>query len=198
MYPAPGAIGERRPVDKPTTRHSILLRKLPSNSDREAVRNILLFAKDLIDCELLPQPRHADDKGFASAIAHFQTFEGAKEARDLLNGKRNATNDATLVVELMHEAPPPRRRWVASQHPRQHTRPSSLGRQHHVHIHRQRPTVLAIQRHLSKHGEDVPTQRDPRSWQRRIPGQQPLLADISRQHLFRQPQFGQVGHQRRG
>ena len=107
MYPAPGAIGERRPVDKAPTRHSILLRKLPSNSDREAVRNILLFAKDLIDCELIPQPRHADDKGFASAIAHFQTFEGAKEARDLLNGKRNATNDATLVVELMHEAPPP-------------------------------------------------------------------------------------------
>ncbi|KAF1833627.1 RNA binding protein [Decorospora gaudefroyi] len=119
MYGVPGAIGERRPIEKnghslfgfgdaetspgSSGRHTIFLRKLPSNSDREAVRNILLFAKDLIDCELVPQSRYADDKGFASAVAHFQTFEGAKEARDLLHGKRNATNDATLVVELMQD-----------------------------------------------------------------------------------------------
>ena len=109
MYGLPGAIGERRPVDKsapPKARHSILLRKLPSSSDREAVRNILLFAQDLVDCELVSQPRHVDDKGFACALAHFQTLEGAREARDLLNGKRNATNDATLVVELIHDGPP--------------------------------------------------------------------------------------------
>ncbi|KAL6711513.1 cell cycle RNA binding protein whi3 [Coniothyrium glycines] len=121
-YGAPGAIGERRPMDKSglsllsfsdaesavdtKARHAIYLRKLPSNSDREAVRNILLFAKDLVDCEIMPQHRFSDDKGFASAVAHFQTLEGAKEARDLLNGKRNATNDATLVVELLPEGTP--------------------------------------------------------------------------------------------
>jgi hypothetical protein len=119
VYGLSGAIGERRPMDKSGhslfafsdaetspgngSRHTIFLRKLPSNSDREAVHNILLFAKDLVDCELVPQSRYADDKGFASAVAHFHTFEGAKEARDLLNGKRNATNDATLVVELMQD-----------------------------------------------------------------------------------------------
>jgi RNA recognition motif-containing protein len=119
----PGAIGERRPTesnghslfnfsDAETNagnnngRHTIFLRKLPSNSDREAVRNILLFAKDLIECELVPQNRYTDDKGFASAVAHFRTFDGAKEARDLLNGKRNATNDASLVVELMQDGLP--------------------------------------------------------------------------------------------
>jgi hypothetical protein len=109
MYAMPGAVGERRPLDKSPANHarySILLRKLPSTSDRDAVRNILLFAKDLVDCEILPPSRHADDKGFASAIAHFQTLEGAKEARQLLDGKRNATNDATLVVELTHDASP--------------------------------------------------------------------------------------------
>lgn len=121
-YGMPGAIGERRPIEKggfsllsfsdaesvteTKGRHAIYLRKLPSNSDREAVRNILLFAKDLVDCEIMPQHRFSEDKGFASAVAHFQTLEGAKEARDLLNGKRNATNDATLVVELLPEGTP--------------------------------------------------------------------------------------------
>jgi hypothetical protein len=118
-----GAFGERRSVDKnghsmfssfsdlesnsdAKGRHTVFLRKLPSNSDRDAVRNILLFAKDLIDCEMVPQSRFNDDKGFSAAVAHFQTYEGAKEARDLLNGKRNATNDATLIVELMQEPAP--------------------------------------------------------------------------------------------
>jgi hypothetical protein len=122
-YGMPGAFGERRSVDKnghsmfssfndleisPETkgRHTIFLRKLPSNSDREAVRNILLFAKDLIDCEMVPHSRFSDDKGFSAAVAHFQTYEGAKEARDLLNGKHNATKDATLIVELMQESAP--------------------------------------------------------------------------------------------
>jgi hypothetical protein len=117
-YGMPSAIGERRPTEKNAlsmlsslsdaelgpdvkSRHTIFLRKLPSNSDRDAVRNMLLFAKDLTDCEIVPYARYSDDKGFAIAVAHFQTYEGAKEACDRLNGKRNATNDATLVVEML-------------------------------------------------------------------------------------------------
>jgi hypothetical protein len=118
-YNMNGAIGERRPAERnglsmlsfgeadsapdSKTRNAIFLRKLPSNSDKEAVRNILLFAKDLVDCEMVPHTRFPDDKGFASAIAYFQTYEGAKEARDLLNGKRNATKDATLIVEVLQD-----------------------------------------------------------------------------------------------
>ena len=118
-YNMPGVVGERRPIERNgfsmlsfgeadttpdnKTRHAIFLRKLPSNSDKEAVRNILLFAKDLVDCEMVPQTRFSEDKGFASAIAYFQTYEGAKEARDLLNGKRNATKDATLIVEVLQD-----------------------------------------------------------------------------------------------
>lgn len=122
-YAMSGAFGERRQADKnglsmfspfsdlenspeSKARHTIFLRKLPSSSDREAVRNILLFAKDLIDCEMVPQSRFKDDKGFAAAVAHFQTYEGAKEARDLLNGKRNATNDATLIVDMVQDTAP--------------------------------------------------------------------------------------------
>ena len=118
-YNMPGQIGERRTADlntglsllsfseaetspEPKSVPAIYLRGLPSNSDRDAVRNILLFAKDLIDCELVTS-KFGEDKGFASAVARFRTLEGAKEARNLLNGKRNASNDATLVVELMQD-----------------------------------------------------------------------------------------------
>lgn len=118
-YAMPAPIGERRILEKnglsllsmseadtspePKGTHAIFLRKLPSNSDRDAVRNILLFAKDLIDCELVSASKYPEDKGFASAIAHFGSLEGAKEARNLLNGKRNATNDATLIVEIVQD-----------------------------------------------------------------------------------------------
>ncbi|KAF2677474.1 RNA binding protein-like protein [Lentithecium fluviatile CBS 122367] len=118
-YTMPAPIGERRALGKdgmsllsfseaetspePKGTHAIFLRKLPSNSDRDAVRNILLFAKDLIDCELVSASKYPEDKGFASAIAHFGSLEGAKEARNLLNGKRNASNDATLIVEMIQD-----------------------------------------------------------------------------------------------
>ncbi|KAF2464325.1 RNA binding protein [Lindgomyces ingoldianus] len=121
-YNLPAPIGERRHLEKngmsllsfseaetsaePKGYPSIFLRKLPSNSDRDAVRNILLFAKDLIDCELVPGPKYPEDKGFVSAVARFRTLEGAKEARNLLNGKRNASNDANIIVELVQEGIP--------------------------------------------------------------------------------------------
>jgi hypothetical protein len=95
---------ETKASPEPNPLPAIFLRKLPSNSDRDAVRNILLFAKDLIDCELVSAPKFGDDQGFASAIARFRTLEGAKEARNLLNGKRNGSNDATIIVELVHDS----------------------------------------------------------------------------------------------
>ena len=119
-YNMPAPIGKRRDLDKtgllsfseaetspdPKVAHTIFLRKLPSNSDRDAVRNMLLFAKDLMDCELVAAPKTPEDLGFVSAVAHFRTMESAKEARDLLNGKRNASNDATMIVELLHDTLP--------------------------------------------------------------------------------------------
>ncbi|ORY18214.1 RNA binding protein [Clohesyomyces aquaticus] len=118
----PAPMGERRHLEKngmsllsfseaetspePKGHPAIFLRRLPSNSDRDAVRNILLFAKDLIDCELVPGSKYPEDKGFVSAVARFRTLEGAKEARNLLNGKRNASNDANMVVELVQDGLP--------------------------------------------------------------------------------------------
>lgn len=78
----------------------VLLRKLPRNTSEEAVRSMLLFAKDLINTEII-KADFAEDKGFVSAIARFRTLAGAQEARDRLNGKANAANDAKMVVELL-------------------------------------------------------------------------------------------------
>lgn len=119
-YNMPAPIGKRRDLDKtgllsfseaetspdPKFAHTIFLRKLPGNSDRDAVRSILLFAKDLIDCELVSTPKTPEDMGFVSAVAHFRTVESAREARDLLNGKRNTSNDATMIVEMLHDSLP--------------------------------------------------------------------------------------------
>lgn len=100
------SFSEAEPSPEPKNHPAIFLRRLPSYSDRDAVRNILLFAKDFIDCELVSASKFPEDKGFASAIARFRTLDGAKEARNLLNGKRNASNDATLIVELVQDGLP--------------------------------------------------------------------------------------------
>jgi hypothetical protein len=81
------------------------MRKLPSNASEDALRSMLLFAKDLIDVSYIPTD-YAEDKGFQTAIAHFKTLAGAQEARDRLNGKVNATNQANMIVELVQQAAP--------------------------------------------------------------------------------------------
>ncbi|CAI6340848.1 unnamed protein product [Periconia digitata] len=119
-YTMHAPVGERRALDKnglnllsfspadtmpePKASHTIFLRKLPPKSDKDSLSNILLFAKDLIDCEVVPTSRYHDDKGHVSAIARFGSLESAKEARDLLNGKR--MSDSTLIVEMAQDSLP--------------------------------------------------------------------------------------------
>lgn len=117
-------IGDRRPSDRnglslfslnsdpapnPDNKvqyHAIVLRKLPSNTNQDSVNSMLLFAKDLVDCELVSPSRQPDDQGFVTAVAYFRTREGAKEARERLNGKRNPSNDASMIVDLLTDGPP--------------------------------------------------------------------------------------------
>lgn len=80
---------------------AILLRKLPRKTSHEALRSMLLFAKDFVDAEFVPNDV-ADDSGFLSAIARFRTPGAAQDARSMLNGRPNTTNDANMVVEILH------------------------------------------------------------------------------------------------
>ncbi|KAJ9372249.1 hypothetical protein DTO282E5_3091 [Paecilomyces variotii] len=78
---------------------AILMRKLPRNTSREALRSMLLFAKDFIDADFVASDLH-EDNGFLSAIARFNTLGAAEEARALLDGKPNSKNEANMIVEM--------------------------------------------------------------------------------------------------
>ncbi|KAL4784658.1 hypothetical protein BJX76DRAFT_215950 [Aspergillus varians] len=83
---------------------AILMRKLPKNMSREALRSMFLFSKELLDADFV----HSDlpeDNGFLSAIARFSSMAAAEEARALLDGKPNSQNDATMVVDIYNGGP---------------------------------------------------------------------------------------------
>ncbi|KAI9374243.1 hypothetical protein BJX61DRAFT_532531 [Aspergillus egyptiacus] len=94
---------------------AILMRKLPKNMSREALRSMFLFSNDVWDADFV----HFDlpeDSGFLSAIVRFNTMAAAEEARQLLDGKPNSQNDANMIVEIYNggTAPPflPRRNTI--------------------------------------------------------------------------------------
>lgn len=79
---------------------AIILRKLPRNTTAEAVRTMLLFAKDLQDTEIVPN-EFESDKGFVTAVARFSSITGASEAQTMLDGKPNTLGEANMLVELL-------------------------------------------------------------------------------------------------
>ena len=79
---------------------TILLRKLPKNTTPDAVRTMLLFAKDLKDTEIVPN-EYDEDSGFATAIARFSSIAGASEARSMLDGKSNTAGQANMIVNVI-------------------------------------------------------------------------------------------------
>lgn len=83
---------------------AILMRKLPRNTSNEALRSMLLFAKDFVGAEFVPTDS-AEDKGYLSAIARFRSPTAAQEARAMLDGKPNTANEARMIVEVLHLSP---------------------------------------------------------------------------------------------
>ena len=82
---------------------AILMRKLPRNTTREALRSMLLFAKDLLDADFVPN-EFDDDQGFLTAVARFQTAAAATEAQAMLDGKPNTAGEAKMIVEIIGDA----------------------------------------------------------------------------------------------
>ncbi|KIW75450.1 hypothetical protein Z517_10191 [Fonsecaea pedrosoi CBS 271.37] len=78
---------------------TVLLRRLPRNTTLEAVRTMLLFAKDLQDTEIIPN-EYEEDAGFTTAIARFGSMAGATEAQTMLDGKSNTAGQAKMIVEI--------------------------------------------------------------------------------------------------
>jgi hypothetical protein len=89
----------------PPTLSSALIRYLPLNTSEESLRLMMVFSKDLVDVEVLPVEQSAD-AGFRSAILQFKTPAGAQEAKNMLDGKSNISNDAEMVVEILGSSSP--------------------------------------------------------------------------------------------
>ncbi|KZF22977.1 hypothetical protein L228DRAFT_238867 [Xylona heveae TC161] len=79
---------------------AIFMRRLSKNASDEALRSMFLFAKDFVDAEFVPA-EYPEDKGFLSAIARFKTLAGALEARSMLDGRPNSSNEANMIVEVL-------------------------------------------------------------------------------------------------
>lgn len=79
---------------------TVLLRRLPRHTTPEAVRTMLLFAKDLQDTEIIPN-EFEEDAGFSTAIARFASMTGASEAQAMLDGKPNTAGQAKMIVNII-------------------------------------------------------------------------------------------------
>ncbi|KAK5271551.1 cell cycle RNA binding protein whi3 [Exophiala xenobiotica] len=79
---------------------TVMLRRLPKNMTPEAVRTMLLFAKDLQDTEIIPN-EYDEDAGFATGIARFGSMTGASEAQAMLDGKSNTAGQAKMIVNII-------------------------------------------------------------------------------------------------
>ncbi|CAH0017003.1 unnamed protein product [Clonostachys rhizophaga] len=83
---------------------NVLIRRLPLNTSDESLRLMVVWSKELADVELLPLDQSGDD-GFRSAILKFKTMSGAQEARNMLDGRSNISNDAQMIVEVLDTSP---------------------------------------------------------------------------------------------
>ncbi|KAL9107845.1 MAG: hypothetical protein Q9227_007360 [Pyrenula ochraceoflavens] len=83
---------------------AILIRKLPQSTSIEALRTMLLFAKDLVNIELISN-KYDDDIGFQTAVAYFHTLMAANEAQVMLDGKPNTAGQANMIVEVLGNPP---------------------------------------------------------------------------------------------
>jgi hypothetical protein len=87
----------------------VLIRRLPLNTSEESLRLMVVWSKELADVELLPVDKSEDD-GFRSALLRFRTMAGAMEAKLMLDGRSNISNDANMIVEVLSNSPPMARR----------------------------------------------------------------------------------------
>ncbi|KAM4064960.1 RNA recognition motif domain-containing protein [Hirsutella rhossiliensis] len=110
-----------RPVGSPFSKSPspmvrVLIRRLPLNTSEESLRLMVVWSKELADVELLPVDR-SEDEGFRSALLRFRSMAGAMEAKHMLDGRSNISNDAEMIVEILASSPASTRRHAAEQTP---------------------------------------------------------------------------------
>lgn len=100
------SLGSERASGRPEMESvaAIYIRKLPRHTTSEALRTMLLFAKDFIGADFVNSDSPSD-QGFLSAIARFRSSSAAEEAKSLLNGKQNSPNESPMQVEIYRLSP---------------------------------------------------------------------------------------------
>ncbi|KAH7019896.1 RNA recognition domain-containing protein [Ilyonectria destructans] len=88
----------------------VLIRRLPLNTSEESLRLMVVWSQELADVELLPVDQ-SEDAGFRSAVLRFRTMGGAREAKNMLDGRSNISNDAEMIVEILSSSPVSARRY---------------------------------------------------------------------------------------
>ncbi|CAK7203620.1 cell cycle RNA binding protein whi3 [Sporothrix eucalyptigena] len=79
---------------------SVLVRRLPLSTTVDILDAMTLALRDVKSRQLLPESA-SEDPGYLSAIISFSSPDAATEAKLILNGKLNATKDATMIVEML-------------------------------------------------------------------------------------------------
>ena len=99
--------------DGPSSYNSatILIRRLPISTTEDTLRSMVVWSKEVVDTEVLPVER-SQDSGFRSAVLRFKSHAGALEAKNMLDGKQNVTNDAQMIVDFMYGSPTSSRRFT--------------------------------------------------------------------------------------
>ncbi|KAF5020358.1 hypothetical protein F66182_7607 [Fusarium sp. NRRL 66182] len=97
------------PSPSPAVR--VLVRRLPLNTSEESLRFMVIWSQELQDVELL-RVEQSEDQGFRSALLRFRTMAGAQEAKNMLDGRSNISNDAHMIVEILSNSP-----IIARRHP---------------------------------------------------------------------------------
>ncbi|KAF9780354.1 hypothetical protein IL306_000612 [Fusarium sp. DS 682] len=90
------------PGSSPTV--PVLIRRLPLDTSKESLRFMLVWSQELVAIELLPVDQ-SKDQGFLSALLKFRTMAGAQDAKRLLDGCSNISNDANMIVEILSDDP---------------------------------------------------------------------------------------------
>lgn len=83
---------------------AIYMRKLPRNTTPEALRTMLLFAKDFVGADFIPTDS-PQEQGYLTAVARFRTSTAAEEAKSLLNGKQNNPSEPPMQVDIVRLSP---------------------------------------------------------------------------------------------
>ncbi|RDW62112.1 hypothetical protein BP6252_11545 [Coleophoma cylindrospora] len=90
---------------------SVLIRRLPLNTTEDTLRSMVVWSKELVHAEVLA-PEKSEDPGLRSAVLRFKSHAGASEAKNMLDGKPNISNDAKMMVEIIYGSPSASRRFT--------------------------------------------------------------------------------------